>query len=128
MHLRNLLILLTLVLVLPTGCSEKTEITGKEYIPKEVLVDVLVDLHLVDGITNDRKFYRKYEGVDSIDVLGPVLEKYELTEQMFDTTIYEYSRRPDQMDEVYNQVLMKLNIMLDENDQEEEEEISIPKE
>lgn len=128
MHLRNLLILLALALVLPTGCSEKTEITGKEYIPKEVLVDVLVDLHLVDGITNDRKFYRKYEGVDSIDVLGPVLEKYEITEQMFDTTIFEYSRHPDQMDEVYNQVLMKLNIMLDENDQEEEEEISIPKE
>lgn len=121
MHLRNLLILLALALVSPSGCSEKAQIKGKEYIPKETLVDVLVDLHLVDGITNDRKFYRKYEGVDSIDLLGPVLEKYELTKQMFDTTIYEYSRHPDQMDEVYNQVLMKLNIMLDENDQEEEE-------
>lgn len=126
MHFRNLLILLTLVLVLPSGCSENTDITGKEYIPKEILVDVLVDIHLVDGITNDRKFYRKYEGVDSIDVLGPVLEKYKITEQMFDTTIFEYSRHPDQMDEVYNQVLMKLNIMLDENDQKEEEGLSIP--
>jgi hypothetical protein len=125
MHFRNLIILLALVLVIPIGCSEKTQITGKEYIPKETLVDVLVDLHLVDGITNDRKFYRKYEGVDSIDLLGPILEKYELTQKMFDTTIYEYSRHPDQMDEVYNEVLMKLNIMLDENDQEEDE-LSIP--
>ncbi len=125
MHFRNLIILLALVLVIPIGCSEKTQITGKEYIPKETLVDVLVDLHLVDGITNDRKFYRKYEGVDSIDLLGPILEKYEVTQKMFDTTIYEYSRHPDQMDEVYNEVLMKLNIMLDENDQEEDE-LSIP--
>lgn len=118
---RSLIILLSLVLILPIACSGKKEISGKVYIPKEVFVDVLVDLHLVDGITNDRKFYRRYEGVDSIDVLGPVLEKYDLTLQMFDTTVYEYSRHPDLMDEVYNEVLMKLNIMLDENDQDEEE-------
>jgi len=125
MHSRPLILLLSLMLVLPAGCSQKKQISGKNHIPKEVLVDVLVDLHLVDGITNDRKFYRKYKGVDSIDVLGPVLEKYQLTQQMFDTTIYEYSRYPALMDEVYNEVLMKLNIMLDENDQEE---LSIPEE
>ena len=125
MHSRTLILLLSLMLVLPAGCSQKKQISGKNYIPKEVLVDVLVDLHLVDGITNDRKFYRKYEGVDSIDVLGPILEKYQLTQQMFDTTIYEYSRYPTLMDEVYNEVLMKLNIMIDETDQEE---LSIPEE
>jgi len=127
--LHILIIPLCLVMILPGGCSKQKEITGRAYIPKEVFVDVLVDLHLVDGLTNDRKFYRKYQGVDSIDMLGPVLEKYELTQQMFDTTVYEYSRFPDLMDEVYNEVLMKLNIMLDENDQEEEmkEEIVKPK-
>ncbi len=125
MHSRTLILLLSLILVFPAGCSQKKQISGKNYIPKEVLVDVLVDLHLVDGITNDRKFYRKYEGVDSIDVLGPILEKYQLTQQMFDTTIYEYSRYPTLMDEVYNEVLMKLNIMIDETDQEE---LSIPEE
>jgi hypothetical protein len=119
MQSRILLFLLCLMLALPSGCSKKDEISGKHYIPKEVLVDVLVDLHLVDGITNDRKFYRKYIKIDSIDVLGPVLEKYQVSQQMFDTTIYEYSRNPVLMDEVYNEVLMKLNIMLDENDDEE---------
>jgi hypothetical protein len=31
--------------------------------------------------------------------------------------MYEYSRYPLLLDQVYNDVLMKLNIMLDENDQ-----------
>ena len=83
-------------------------------------MDVLVDIHLVDGVTNDRKFFRRYENVDSIDVLGPILDKYNISRQMFDTTIYEYSRYPLLFDQVYNEVLMKLNIMLDENDQSED--------
>jgi len=116
MFSRILLLLFSLMLIFVTGCSKKTEITGKEFIPREELVDLIVDLHMIDGITNDRKFYRKYEGVDSIDMFGPILEKYQVSREMFDTTMYEYSRYPEIFDQVYNDVLMKLNIMLDEND------------
>jgi hypothetical protein len=118
-RLRSLLILLALSMMIPSGCSKKKQISGKEFVPREVLVDVLVDIHLADGITNDRKFYRRYEEVDSIDLLGPILEKHNITQHMFDTTMYEYSRYPLLLDQVYNDVLMKLNIMLDEIDQEE---------
>ena len=100
------------------GCIKKTSITGKEFVPQEVLVDVLLDIHLVDGITNDRKFLRRYEA-DSIDLLSPILDKYGITPEMFDTTMAEYSRYPDLMDLVYNEVLIKLNVMLDENDKED---------
>ena len=113
---RILLLILSLMLVTLVACSKKTEISGKEFIPRDELVDMLVDLHLVDGITNDRKFYRVYEDVDSVDLFGPILEKYQVSQQMFDTTIYEYSRHPEIFDQVYNDVLTKLNIMLDEND------------
>ncbi len=124
MWTRKLCILFLLPILLLSGCKKKSEITGKEYIQQEVFVDVLVDMHLVDGITNDRKFYRRYKRVDSIDVLGPILEKYQITRQMFDTTMYVYSRNPDLFDQVYSEVLRKLNIMMDEN--EREEEISKP--
>ena len=116
---RILLLLLSLALVTLVGCSKKTEISGKEFVPRDELVDMLVDLHLVDGITNDRKFYRIYEDVDSVDLLGPILEKYQVSQHMFDTTMYEYSRYPEIFDQVYNDVLTKLNIMLDENDLED---------
>lgn len=111
-----LLIVMALVL---SGCIQKKSISGKEYVPEEVLVQVLVDLHLVDGITNDRKFHRRFEA-DSIDVLNPILEKYSITQEMFDTTMLEYSRYPYLLDQVYNEVLIRLNVMLDENDKGDE--------
>ena len=101
-----------------SGCDRNKTITGKEFIPREVLIDVLVDLHLVDGVTNDRKFHRRYDA-DSIDVINPVLAKYRVDRFMFDTTMAVYSRYPELLDQIYNEVLIKLNVMLDENDKEE---------
>ena len=116
-------IFLTLFIVVSLGCTKKKQITGNVFVPREVLVEVIVDIHLMDGITNDRKFYRRYTDVDSIDLLTPIFEKYQITLEMFDTTMTEYSRYPLLLDQVYNDVLMKLNVMLDENDKEQEPNI-----
>lgn len=102
-----------------SGCQKKKSISGDAFIEREVFVKVLVDIHLMDGVTQDRKFSRKYD-VDSVDVFSPILEKYHVSRQMFDTTMYEYSRYPELLDEVYNDVLIQLNVMLDENSREEE--------
>jgi hypothetical protein len=73
---------------------------------------------LADGVSNDRKFNRRYDA-DSIDMLSPIFEKHHITKEMFDTTIRVYSQYPELFDEVYNEVLIKLNVMLDENDQKD---------
>jgi hypothetical protein len=113
-------ILLILLLALSfTACKKDPSIKGKEFAEREVLIDVLVDIHLMDGVTQDRRFGRKYD-VDSIDILTPILDKHQVTRQMFDTTMYVYSRNPILLDQVYNEVLIKLNVMLDENSKEEE--------
>jgi hypothetical protein len=106
------IIFLLLVFVF-TSCHHEKSITGDEFIEREVLVNMLVDIHLADGVTNDQKFNRKFEA-DSIDILSPILEKYSVTLHMFDTTMYVYTRNPDLLDLVYNDVLIKLNVMLDE--------------
>ena len=49
-------------------------------------------------------------------MLSPIFEKHHITKEMFDTTIRVYSQYPELFDEVYNEVLIKLNVMLDEND------------
>ena len=106
------------LMILLAGCITKKQISGDVFIDEEILVDVLVDLHLVDGVTNDRKFHRRFE-TDSIDALGPILEKHGVTKEMYDTTIFEYTRYPELFDQVYNEVLIRLNVMMDQNDQEE---------
>jgi len=108
------------LLIFSTACKEKKSIHGKAFVDREVLVDVLVDIHLADGITNDRKFHRQFD-VDSVDVLSPILEKHQITRDMLDTTMWVYSRYPKLMDEVYNDVLNELNVMMDRVDKENEE-------
>lgn len=112
-------ILMICLAIVFSDCTRKKVISGKEFIPPEVMVDILVDFHLVDGITNDRKFHRRYEA-DSIDILSPILNKYEISHEMFETTMAEYGRYPELLDQVYNEVLIKLNVMLDENDKSED--------
>ena len=112
-------ILILLLALTFTACQKNKGIKGDEFIEREVLVDVLVDIHLMDGVTQDRKFGRKYD-VDSLDIFTPILEKHQVTKQMFDTTMFVYSRYPELLDKVYNDVLIKLNVMLDENNKEEE--------
>ncbi len=107
-------ITLLALLILLFSCKKKEEITGKTFIPRETFVEILVDIHLMDGITNDHKFYHHYDS-DSLDILSPILKKYGVSKHIFDTTMHEYSRYPRLMDEVFNDVLTELNIMLDEN-------------
>lgn len=115
---------LILLLVLTfSACQKKKSIKGDEFIEREVLISVLVDIHLMDGVTQDRKFGRKFD-VDSLDVLSPIFEKHQVSKQMFDTTMFVYSQTPELLDAVYNEVLIKLNVMLDENNKEEAEEAS----
>jgi len=111
-------ILLLILITLTPACEKKKSITGKAFLEREVLVDVLVDLHLADAVTNDRKFNRKYDA-DSIDILSPILEKHQVSREMFDTTLTVYSQYPELFDQVYNDVLIKLNVMLDENDKKD---------
>ncbi len=125
MHLRFLGILAFLSLLLFSGCNKDEQISGKVFIEREKLVDVLVDIHLLDGVTNDRKFHRRYDA-DSIDLLTPILEKHHTTRTMFDTTMATYSKHPDLFDQVYADVLIKLNVMLDKNDKENEEDKGEP--
>jgi hypothetical protein len=110
-------ILILLLALTFTACKKQKKITGKEFIERDVLVGVLVDIHLMDGVTQDRRFNRKYD-TDSLDILTPILEKHQVTRQMFDTTMLVYSRHPILLDEVYNDVLIKLNVMLDANNKE----------
>ena len=117
-RLRYSTFLILLLALSLTACENPKAIKGKEFIERETLVGVLVDIHLMDGVTQDRKFSRSYDA-DSVDILTPILEKHQVTRQMFDTTMFVYSRHPLLLDEVYNDVLIKLNVMLDENNKED---------
>jgi len=104
------------------SCGNKKKITGSEFIPREVLVQVLTDMHIMDGTTNDMKYYRKYNPVDTIDLYSSIFEKYEISQDEYEITISEYSKYPDLLNKVYDDVLMTLNQLLDKIEEEEKAE------
>jgi hypothetical protein len=119
------ILLATTLLLGNAACKGEKKISGKEYIEKEVLVKVITDMHLVDGITNDMRYYRKFNPGDSIDIYGPIFEKYGIDREKYDRTIEEYSKYPKLMDEVYDQVLMQLNLLQDQVESEEDKKIDM---
>lgn len=125
-HTRVWAILIAFAMLLGNGaCKGEKKISGKEYIEKETLVKVITDMHLVDGITNDMRFYRKFNPEDSVDIYGPIFNKYGIDREMYDRTIAEYSKYPKLMDEVYDQVLMQLNLLQDQVENEEDQKLDM---
>lgn len=113
------------ILLGSNACNKKKQIKGNDFIERDVLVQVIMDMHLVDGITNDMNYYRKYNPGDSIDIYGPIFEKYDINRDIYERTISEYSKYPQLMDEVYDEVLMKLNLLQDKIESEEDEKIEV---
>ena len=116
----TIMILASIIVLLTTGCGEKKQIKGKEFVPRDEMVDMMVDIHLLDGITNDVIYYRMYNPNDSIDLYGNVFMEFGYDRATFDSTLQEYARYPYILDALYDDVMMKLNLMLDQMNQEEQ--------
>jgi hypothetical protein len=104
------------------GCKREKKVTGKEYIPRDVLVHVITEIHLIDGITNDMQYYRKYNPGDSIDIYSSIFDKHNVDREMYERTIDEYSKYPQLLDKVYDEVLMELKLLQDKVEAEEQED------
>ena len=109
---------LSVFLLFCVSCTKKTKIKGSEFIPKDVLVQVISDMHLMDGITNDMKYYRKFNPGDSVDIYSTIFDKYNIDREMYQHTIDEYSKYPYLLDKVYDEVLMNLNLLQDKIEKE----------
>ncbi len=67
----------------------------------------------MDAMIDSPPFYGKYSSQDTVDIYGSIFQKYGYTREKFDSTVSAYSRNPVRYERVYNDVLMKLNLILD---------------
>jgi len=90
-----------------------TKINHKGIIPRKDFVEILADIHLVDALTEGPEFNSKFESSDSVILYGAIFKKYNVTQAEFDSTVSMYVRQPKVYMKVYDEVLLKLNYMLD---------------
>jgi hypothetical protein len=83
-------------------------------IPEKKFVDVLVDLHLADAIADQSMIPDMTYQLDSASLYGSVFKKHGITKAQFDTTMIYYSKRPDDLQKLYNTVTARLKHMEEE--------------
>jgi hypothetical protein len=91
----------------------------KYVIPEKELVDVLVDLHLADGMTeytNVAGFTDYY--LDSASLYTAIFNKHGVTRAEFDSTLSYYSTRTERFQKIYEKAALKIRLMEQETTKE----------
>lgn len=109
-------------LIFQSGCTEKVrkkQLPPNDLIPREEMVDIIVDMHLYDAIiwkeqkTKTRKIqYEKFFLYESI------LEKYQISREQFESSMDYYQSDLDIMDDIYADVITRLSIIKSETEKE----------
>ncbi len=107
----RILSLLTLLVLI--SCSSGKKPDADLLIPDDKLVPVLVDLHLIYALQTTQEFRSLANQYDSIDVHSDIFEKHNITKAQLDTTLSYLSKNPKDLLDIYDEVIMLLNLMQD---------------
>jgi hypothetical protein len=94
-----------------------------EIIPARKMVDVMVDVHLADGIAVNSMSANNFgPRLDSASLYQSVFDKYGVTRTMFDSTLSYYTEHPEDFQKIYNKVTAKLKRLEDDLNAKQNEE------
>ena len=102
--------LLLIIILCVAACERKPP---NNLIPEEKLVPMLIDFHLSYSIQQSPDFADVISKADSIDPYSNIFQKHGFSKVEFDTTLSWYTRNPEYLVELYNDVIMKLSQLSD---------------
>lgn len=100
---------IVLIICILSACS--SEKVPDYVIPKDDMVEIIVDIHLTDGLMTMTRIRQATLKKDSLNLYDEIFIKYGYTREDFDTSIYYYSYNINKYDDIYNDVLNKLSEM-----------------
>jgi len=95
-----------------TACVDQTVQLPDGYIPQEKMVDIMVDIHLVEGARSGTLLLGDTNKLP--DYYAHIYEKYDITEEQFKTSFDWYSQHPVQLKAVYDEVIVELSKLEEE--------------
>lgn len=111
MNLRRTIIIGGILTSILLSCNHSKMVVPEGLLKPDKLIPLLVELHLADGYLHHLKF-TEYRKKDTAFFIYPaILEKYDISRPMFDSTILFYGQYPDEFAKIYDEVLEKLAIM-----------------
>ena len=99
-------ILVLLIVFSLFSCKKQTP----DYvIPFNNMVDIIVEIHITDGLLTSSKVRRELIKLDTTNYYDAILNKYNYKRQDFDTSLYYYTKNIEQYDLIYDEVLNRLS-------------------
>ena len=110
--IRYILILVSVVFIL-SGCRSKTDRLKppKTVYKAEEMVDILVDIHLSEGVYKSRYKLKLKKKQDPEEYYRWVLQKHGIENDKLEESLIFYGRYPEHYREIYEKVLNRLNEM-----------------
>lgn len=105
--MKKIAFVITIVLIF--SCNQEFK-TPEYVIPQNEMVNIITDIHIIDGLFTVNKVRRKF-AKDSIEYYNAVFTNYGYTRSDFDTSVNFYSEKIDEYDKIYEEVLNRLNEM-----------------
>lgn len=109
-------------LFVQSGCTEKVrtkQLPPEDLIPRETMVDVIVDMHLFDAIIwKEQKKRVKEIQYHKNHLFKSILEKHNITANQFENSLNYYQSDMEGFDEIYADVITKLSKTKSETEKE----------
>jgi len=114
----NIIYFLTILLIFQVNCTHKLErevIPPDNLIPRNEMVDLIVDMKIYDAIVKAKQKKTPSE-VDFAKyyIHNSILEKYDITRERFESSLAYYHQDLEVMDDIYADVITKLSKMKSE--------------
>lgn len=102
------IILFVSVLAL-TSCGEKQEKKPAYLLEEEKMVSVMVDLHLIETAHNLKVMEADTNNAQYEQFMSSIFVSNEVSKEQFDSSLFYYSTRTEEMNVIYDKVLERLS-------------------
>lgn len=111
--MRKLIFISSIALVLAAiGCSKPPVEKPENLLREDQMVNMLVDIHLAEAtFINRRSIDSLVENSSSANFYYSILDKYQVTDSVFEKSFVFYASNPRKFEKMYRQAMNELNEM-----------------
>jgi hypothetical protein len=100
------------ILSLFVSCTGKTNSVPSGIIPKDKMVEVLVDIHLAEAAADNRGLTKPEINLMMASKYDTIFLKHKTTFKQFKSSYEYYMNHPDMFSDIYSEVVNKLTTMV----------------
>lgn len=91
------------------SCSEKKEGISSAIIAEDKMAEILTDIHIAEAYVSYKNLQADFLKQNISNAYHLIFKNYQISEEQFEESFDYYSKNPDKMVKVYDQVLINLS-------------------